>query len=35
VAPEIQFQYDQSVARAARLEALLEQIKPKPGASPN
>ncbi len=30
LAPEIQFQYDQSVARAARIEALLEQIKPKP-----
>ena len=33
VAPEIQFHYDQSVARAARIEALLEQIKPKPEQS--
>lgn len=32
LAPEIQFQYDQSVARAARIEALLEQIKQKPDA---
>ena len=30
LAPEIQIQYDQSVARAARIEELLEQIKPKP-----
>src|SRR5215211_551263 len=30
LAPEIQFLYDQSVARAARIEELLEQIKPKP-----
>src|SRR5687768_5258297 len=32
VAPEIQFRYDESVARAARIETLLETIKRDPVA---
>ena len=30
VAPEISFRYDESVARAARIEALLSELKPPP-----
>jgi ribosome-binding factor A len=31
VAPEITFKYDDSVARAARIEALLAELRPPPG----
>jgi ribosome-binding factor A len=33
IAPEIEFKYDESVARAARIESLLESIKTKPDES--
>jgi ribosome-binding factor A len=33
IAPDIEFKYDESVARAARIESLLESIKAKPDES--